>query len=74
MRLDPKERNPKYSDIIKQADKEAQQELLNKFGSGIAQKEGYCHMLWDTQQRILEEKYGIEWKSPAEMNPGVLFD
>ncbi|MBQ4585894.1 MAG: hypothetical protein IJA82_06770 [Clostridia bacterium] len=35
---------------------------------------GYCHLYWATKKRILKEKYGIDWKSPAELNPGVLFD
>ena len=31
-------------------------------------------MLWGTKRRILKEKYNIEWKSPAEMDPDVCFD
>lgn len=35
---------------------------------------GYCHRYWGTKKKILKEKYGIEWKSPADMNPGIIFD
>jgi len=35
---------------------------------------GGCHFLWREMKRILLEKYGIEWFTPAEMNPGVIFD
>ena len=35
---------------------------------------GYCHMYWSVKQRILEEKYGIDWRTPSELNPEVLFD
>lgn len=31
------------------------------------------YLLWATKKRLLA-KYGVEWKSPAEMNPEVLFD
>jgi hypothetical protein len=35
---------------------------------------GYCHEFWAAKKRILRRKYGIEWRSPAEMNPGTMFD
>ena len=41
-------------------------ELLSKLGS--------CHTLWALQKRILKEKYGITWYTPAELNPDVKFD
>lgn len=35
---------------------------------------GACHAIWYHRKRLLMEKYGIEWFSPAELNPEVLFD
>ena len=35
---------------------------------------GSCHTLWALQKRILKEKYGITWYTPAELNPDVKFD
>ncbi len=35
---------------------------------------GYCHKYWNAKKRILKEKYGIDWKSPRDLNPGILFD
>ena len=35
---------------------------------------GYCFMYWSAKKRILKEKYGIDWKTPCELNPDVLFD
>lgn len=36
---------------------------------------GYCHALWGQKQRILRERFGITWFTPAEMNHGmVMFD
>lgn len=37
-------------------------------------KLGYCHLIWCKRKRILKEKYNIDWKTPAEMNPDVIFD
>lgn len=35
---------------------------------------GFCHKFWNTKKCILKKEYGIEWKTPAEMNPMVRFD
>ena len=35
---------------------------------------GYCHLFWNTKKRILREQYGIDWKTPAEEHPGIIFD
>ena len=35
---------------------------------------GYCHLFWAEKKRILRERYGIDWKTPAERYPGVIFD
>ena len=32
------------------------------------------HKLWCKQKEILLRDYGIEWKTPAEMNPDIIFD
>ena len=35
---------------------------------------GCCHTIWALQKRILKEKYGITWYTPAELNPDIKFD
>ena len=35
---------------------------------------GYCHEFWRVKKQILLEEYGIDWKTPAERYPGVMFD
>ena len=42
--------------------------------AAVPHRRGYCHRLWAETKRILREKYGLDWKTPSEMNPGVLFD
>jgi hypothetical protein len=72
IRCDIKERDPKFRSIIKQADKEAEEKVLKEFGG--KHMFGECHAIWDETKRILKEKYNIDWKTPAEMNPDVQFD
>ena len=35
---------------------------------------GGCHFVWKEMKRVLLEQHGIEWFTPAEMNPGCRFD
>ncbi len=35
---------------------------------------GFCTLYWLTKKRILKERYGIDWKSPADIYKGVIFD
>lgn len=35
---------------------------------------GFCHKYWSTKKRILLEGYGIEWFTPAECNPDIMYD
>ena len=37
-------------------------------------KMGSCHELWYLQKKILQEKYGITWYTPSEINPNVIYD
>lgn len=66
---DPIEHDPAIAPLIDEADKLAQREVENH-----KQQMGVCHLYWRTKKRILKEQFGIDWQTPAEMNPGVLFD
>ncbi|WP_294456636.1 hypothetical protein [uncultured Bacteroides sp.] len=35
---------------------------------------GFCFAYWNTKAQVLKADYGIEWRSPAIMNPHVMFD
>lgn len=59
---DPTEFDPKYKEIFSHIDKEVRQELGGP---------GYHREFWTTKKRILKEKYGADWKTPAEMNPTI---
>ena len=71
LRHDPVEDNPAVQPTLRLAGLEAEQELAAR---GITPQFGYCHAYWYTKQRILKDKYGITWRTPAEMNPNVAFD
>jgi hypothetical protein len=71
MKRDPAERDPKKKLLVKLAELEAEERLR---AQGIPRLLGYCHALWGEQQEILKTKYGIDWKTPAEMNPNIIFD
>lgn len=35
---------------------------------------GFCFKYWSVKHDLLKKKYGIEWRSPSQMNPRVMFD
>jgi len=35
---------------------------------------GMCHRVWGMKKRLLKERYGIDWHTPAEVNPDCHFD
>jgi len=35
---------------------------------------GTVNVMWKIQQQLLKEKFGIDWKTPAEENPGCFYD
>ena len=68
---DPIEHDPRYADIFRQIDDEVKGILANHPSKGAM---GFVHVFWDTKKRVLKQKYKIDWKSPAEMNPHIMFD
>jgi len=70
IKSDPKGRDPKYKHIIEKARIEAT-EIVEKDGGGGF---GTGRVIENEQQRILKEKYNIDWKTRAELNPYVCFD
>ena len=68
-KVDPIETDPKYQKQIKKAEKKAESKCKDKKG-----KLGYCHAFWGAKKQILFDEFGIEWKSPAELNPYWKFD
>ena len=70
MKFDPIERSEiweeKYYEIESKIDAELMKEDMPR---GL----GFCFAYWSSKHKVLAEM-GIEWQSPQEMNPGVVFD
>lgn len=71
IRHDPQERNPQLKKLIVAAGQQAEASLAALVPPGAL---GRCHFVWAEQQRLLKENHGIDWKTPAEMNPTIMFD
>lgn len=68
LKYDPIEDTPEFQAIKEELEKK----IIEKIGKNRGM--GYCHLYWSTKREILWKDYGIVWRSPAIMNPGVIFD
>lgn len=68
LKYDPVEDTPEYKAIEEQVEREIQEELGDE-----PQVLGFCHRYWSVKRAVLA-RHGIEWRSPAAMNPRVMFD
>jgi len=69
-RVDPAEDDPQLATVLLRATLEAELELIGENRNVM----GFCHLFWQTKQRILRERYGVEWRTPAELNRQIIFD
>ena len=53
-------------------EQEVDQKVKDEIGDGDYM--GYCHEFWQAKKRILHDEYGIDWKTPAEQYPSIIFD
>lgn len=68
---DPIEDDPKYAEVFSKIDAEVKTALdmpTKRKGRG------YVHIFWGTKKRILKQKYNIDWRTPSELNPHIIFD
>jgi len=71
IKYDPVEDTEKYKKIKDELEKKIKiRTEKDGFNKGI----GYCHIYWACKKTILKEDYNIDWSSPAELNPGIIFD
>lgn len=67
LHFDPVERTPEWEEHIF----EVETEVMKRCGKpGFM---GYCFGYWAAKADVLRT-FGIDWKSPSEMNPGVMLD
>jgi len=71
---DPQEDDPLKGPIIQEIARDVRQTIREANGLKEGEtKIGLCHKIWAEQKRVLKQK-GIDWKSPADMNPSMRFD
>lgn len=70
--LDIKEDEIEYTDEYLKIELELERLIRAEIGDGGYM--GFCHKYWWTKKRILKDRFGIEWKSPVDLNPTVNFD
>ena len=69
LKQDPIEWSADFERVIDEVDRKADA-LLEEYPRGM----GFCFAFWSTRAKILREEYGIEWRTPYMMDPGVMFD
>ena len=53
---------------------EREMETLVRAETGEGGYLGFCHIYWSAKKEVLREKFGIEWRSPAERHPHIIYD
>ena len=66
--FDEKESDPAYREIFAAADKTAERAVGN-----VPRNSDFVFTFWDEKKRILKTEYGIDWKTPAELNPHISY-
>lgn len=66
---DPLEGDPRYRRAFEQAETKTMQKLR-----GVRRGLGFVHLYWQTKKQILRSDYGLDWKTPAELNPNIFYD
>lgn len=69
LRTDPVEYTWKWETIYYEVEDELDRRLAN-----VPRQMGFCFQYWAMKRELLMEKYGIDWRSPSQMNPRVMFD
>ena len=64
--------NKEDGGIPREIEEKVDRQVVSMIGKG--EYLGYCHEFWRVKKQILLEEYGIDWKTPAERYPGVIFD
>ena len=69
LKHDPVEWSTAYEKVIDEVERLVE-EQLDDHPRGM----GFCFAYWSAKEHVLLTKFGIEWRSPSVMNPGVHFD
>lgn len=67
--FDPKESEQKYEDIFTDVDLIAERKVGN-----VKRDKNFIIEFWRQKKKLLQNKYGIDWKSPSELNPEICYE
>ncbi len=65
--------DPVYSSIISNVQERVIAEMEAE-NLGSSRGFGACHTIWNRQKDILYNEHGLDWKTPAELNPYTAYD
>ena len=68
LRFDPVERTARWEEVIYDIERQCDERLAD-----CPRGMGFCHAHWHEKAALLRAE-GIDWASPAVMNPRVMFD
>ncbi len=68
LKFDPVERTEEMERVVADVERECDRRL-----AGTPRGMGFCFAYWSARTAALSRR-GIDWRSPALMNPGVMFD
>jgi hypothetical protein len=77
LKYDPIEDDPAFGPMIGEANREAQRQLEERRvqeGRPGQSWLGDVHFFYAVKKQYLKDKYGIDWRTPAEMNPHIAID
>lgn len=72
IKYDPIEDTEEYKNIVDELEKKI--ETCMAFENIPIGGFGTCHIYWSYKKEILKNDYNIDWMSPAELNPTIMFD
>jgi hypothetical protein len=67
--FDPQESNPVLKDKFGLVDRKAERVVGN-----VPRDSKFILHFWEAKKRILKDQFGIQWKTPVELNPAIKYD
>ena len=68
-KFDPPENVPRLRDVFTVCDAEAERAVGN-----VPRDRRFIFRFWSAKKKVLRQKHGIDWKTPAELNPNIAYD
>ena len=70
---DPVEQTELFKKIADELETKIELRLLQEY-KGIPPKNGWSYTYWEMKKEILKNDYNIDWKSPIDLDPDIVYD